>query len=146
MEVAGFWWHWLSAQYPELQLEDAAPLKHGLLLPSLIRMSCRDRAMEGRCWNRAGVEREALREELHSDKDTRTGNASGAEAWIMWSSWASSESVPELGLGPRLLTCQRNEPRTEQAGVGDVPHLLNLHSIISWLSKRLDMTTLELLC
>lgn len=127
-------------------LQVLALLKHGLLLASLSRMGCRDRATEGRCWKRADVDREALRGEFHSGKDTRPGNASGAEAWIMWGSWAGSGSVTELGLGPRLLTCQRNQPGTEQAGVGSVPHLLNQHSVISWLGKHLDMTTLELLC
>lgn len=53
-------------------------------------------------------------------------------------------TVTELGLGPRLLTCQRNQPRTEQAGVGSVPHLLKLHSVISWLGEYLDMTALKL--
>lgn len=82
MGVAGFWWHWLSAQYPELGLEDAAgswPFETWAApgTGALSRMGCRDRAMERRCWNRAEADREALREELHSGKDTRPGNASG---------------------------------------------------------------------
>lgn len=56
-------------------------LKHRVLLAFL------DRTTERRCWNRADVGREALREKLHSGKDTRPGNASGAEAWIVWGSW-----------------------------------------------------------
>lgn len=78
MGVAGFWWHWLSAQYPELGLENAAgscPFETWAA-PGTGALS-RDRATERRCWNRADADREALREELLSGKDTRPGNASG---------------------------------------------------------------------
>lgn len=115
-----------ECSYPELGLEDAlgsCTFETLLLLASLGRMGCKDRAMERRCWNRADVDRRALKDELPSGKDTRPGNASGAEVWILWGSWADSGSATELGLGPRLLTCQRNQPRTEQAGVGGVPIL-----------------------
>lgn len=136
--MAEFWWHWLSAQDPVLGLEDAvgsctfetwtAPG-----IPEQDGLQGQGQGQGEKGLNRAHVDREALREASTQARTPDLEMPVEAEAWILWSSWASSGSVTELGLGPKLLTCQRNQPRNEQAGVGGVPDLLNLHSITAGL-------------